>query len=55
MESRPTTVKDPVCLMEIDPKDAAGKTEYQGRTYYFCAPGCQLAFDQNPARYVSSR
>jgi len=46
-------VKDPVCGMEIDPKDAAGKAEYQGQTYYFCSPDCKKAFDKEPEKYVS--
>lgn len=44
--------KDPVCGMEVDEKTAAGKSEYQGKTYYFCAPGCKQAFDKEPERYV---
>lgn len=44
--------KDPVCGMEVDEKTAAGKSEYQGKTYYFCAPGCKQAFDKEPDRYV---
>ena len=26
--------KDVVCGMEVDPKTAAAKTEYEGKTYY---------------------
>jgi Cu+-exporting ATPase len=44
--------KDPVCGMEIDEKTAAGKSEYQGQTYYFCSSGCKRAFDKEPAKYV---
>lgn len=44
--------KDPVCGMEIDESTAAGKSEYQGKTYYFCAPGCKQAFDKEPAKYI---
>jgi YHS domain-containing protein len=44
--------KDPVCGMEVDEKTAAGKSEYQGKTYYFCAPGCKQAFDKEPEKYV---
>ena len=51
----PSTVKDPVCGMMIDPKQAAGKSTYKGRTYYFCAPGCQQAFDRDPERYLAIR
>ena len=38
--------KDPVCGMEVDEKTAAGKSEYKGQTYYFCAPGCKRAFEK---------
>ena len=46
-------VKDPVCGMEIDPKSAAGKTEFLGETYYFCSPGCKKSFEKNPQKYVA--
>ena len=56
MESAAAPVKDPVCNMEIDQKNASGGTrEYKGKTYYFCAPGCKQAFDENPERYASKR
>ncbi|HEY4688577.1 MAG TPA: YHS domain-containing protein [Anaerolineae bacterium] len=45
-------VKDLVCGMEVDPKTAAGKTEYQGQTYYFCSPGCKKAFDKDPEKHI---
>ncbi len=45
-------VKDPVCGMEINPAEAAGKSEYQGQTYYFCSPGCKKAFDKEPQKYA---
>lgn len=45
-------VKDVVCGMQIDPNEAAGKSEYQGQTYYFCAPGCKRKFDANPQQIV---
>jgi YHS domain-containing protein len=44
--------KDPVCGMDVDPKQAAGKSEYQGQTYYFCSAGCKKAFDKEPAKYA---
>jgi YHS domain-containing protein len=47
-------VKDPVCGMQIDEKKAAGKSEYRGTTYYFCAAICKTKFDQNPSAYVKS-
>jgi YHS domain-containing protein len=45
-------VKDPVCGMGVNPKEAAGKSEYQGQTYYFCSPGCKQAFDKKPEKYA---
>jgi YHS domain-containing protein len=39
---------DPVCGMEVDPAKAAGKSEYQGKTYFFCSDHCKRAFDANP-------
>ena len=47
------TVKDPVCGMEIDPRAAAGKSDYKGQTYYFCSPGCKATFDKAPEKYAS--
>lgn len=44
--------KDPVCGMQVDPEKAAGKSEYEGKTYYFCSVGCKKKFDVNPAQYV---
>ena len=43
---------DPVCGMQVDPEKAAGKSEYLGATYYFCAPGCKRKFDTHPEQYV---
>lgn len=46
--------KDPVCGMDVDPKTAALKSIYKGKTYYFCAPGCKREFDKNPEKYVGA-
>jgi len=43
---------DPVCKMTVDEKTAAGKSDYNGKTYYFCSPGCKAKFDQNPQQYT---
>jgi YHS domain-containing protein len=45
--------KDPVCGMDVDPKTTAGKSVYQGKTYYFCSPGCKRDFDKKPQKYVN--
>ena len=44
--------KDPVCGMDVDPANAAAQTEYNGKTYYFCAPGCKSAFEKEPDKYT---
>jgi YHS domain-containing protein len=44
--------KDPVCGMDVDTASATQKAEYQGQTYYFCAPGCWKAFEAEPAKYL---
>lgn len=43
---------DPVCEMDIDEEKAAGRTEYEGKTYYFCSPGCKEKFVENPEEYI---
>jgi YHS domain-containing protein len=48
-------VKDPVCGMDVDPKTAAGKSEYSGQTYYFCSNGCKKAFDKEPEKYLKAQ
>jgi YHS domain-containing protein len=45
-------VTDPVCKMTIDEKKAAGKSEYNGQTFYFCATACKTKFDANPQAYI---
>jgi YHS domain-containing protein len=45
--------KDLVCNMDVDEKTAKWKSIYKGRTYYFCAPGCKTAFDEEPEMYIS--
>ncbi len=46
--------KDPVCGMEVDEKTAAATSQYKGKTYNFCAPGCKKAFDADPERYLAA-
>jgi Cu+-exporting ATPase len=44
--------KDPVCGMEVDPQTARHTAEYQGTTFFFCAPGCKKAFEADPKKYL---
>jgi len=46
--------RDPVCGMTIKKEDAAGTSEHNGTTYYFCSPGCKKSFDENPEKYAIS-
>ena len=46
--------KDLVCGMDVDEKKAAAKSEYQGKTYYFCSPLCKNLFEREPEKYVAA-
>lgn len=43
--------KDPVCGMTVDEGKTKLKSEHDGKTFYFCSPGCKSAFDKDPHRY----
>ena len=45
---------DPVCKMKVDEKTAKYTSKHEGRSYYFCAPGCKKAFDADPKKYLKS-
>ena len=49
------TAHDPVCAMDVDEQTAAGKSEYKGKTYYFCSTRCKRQFEKNPERYVGQQ
>ncbi|QIO05386.1 heavy metal translocating P-type ATPase [Acinetobacter shaoyimingii] len=42
---------DPVCGMSVDTATDL-KTDYQGKTYYFCNPSCLSKFEQDPESYM---
>ena len=45
---------DPVCDMQVDVRKPPGGThDHDGETYYFCAPGCRVAFSREPQAYLS--
>jgi P-type Cu+ transporter len=47
------TAEDPVCGMKVDPlSPKGGKSEHEGRTFYFCSPKCKAKFDANPDAYL---
>ena len=39
--------------MTVNPEDAAGSYEYNGRTYYFCSTQCLQKFREDPERFLS--
>lgn len=43
--------QDPVCGMTVDTKDAP-KSEFKGKTYYFCSISDKQEFDKAPATYI---
>ena len=45
---------DPVCRMTVDENAPAATSEYNGATYYFCAAGCKVAFDEDPEKYLQT-
>ena len=47
-----TTVKDPVCGMDIETAAVAEPTEHTGQTYYFCGSKCKDKFDRDPEQYI---
>jgi YHS domain-containing protein len=43
--------QDPVCGMMVDTANSP-KTEYKGKTYYFCSIDEKKEFDKAPASYI---
>jgi Cu+-exporting ATPase len=50
-----TTVKDPVCGMNVEPSTAKHKLEHAGKPYYFCCAGCVEKFRARPNDYLAPR
>lgn len=46
-------IRDPVCLMSVNPRTAAAMVEHEGRTYYFCSPGCRDKFLAQPQVFLN--
>ena len=45
---------DPVCGMEVDPSTDL-RTDYEGKTYYFCNASCLERFTENPPSFLEPR
>lgn len=48
-------VTDPVCGMTVEPKTAAAKSVYAGKTYYFCSKDDKEKFDKDPEKYLKKQ
>ncbi len=46
---------DPVCGMTVDPAHAAGSSEYDGKTIYFCSKHCKAKFDADPTAFLGEK
>ena len=46
-------VRDPVCLMVVDPRKAQATAEHQGRLYYFCSEPCREKFLTQPELFLN--
>ena len=47
--------KDPVCGMIVKTDEAAGRSEYQGKSYFFCSVTCKERFDRSPQTFTVKR
>jgi len=47
-------LKDPVCGMEVDEKQAQHQAKFQGESYYFCTTRCKEFFEHDPERYLKA-
>lgn len=45
---------DPICGMEVEPGNAAGKQVYNGQSYYFCSHHCLAKFKEDPEKFLKS-
>ena len=47
--------EDVICKMQVDEKTAKWKSEYKGKTYYFCCKACKKKFDETPDNYSTDK
>jgi len=53
IEAGLSDVHDPVCGMNVA-RETPYRTEYKGREYLFCSPGCRAKFLEDPDRYTKA-
>jgi xanthine dehydrogenase accessory factor len=44
--------KDPICGMTVDMNAAKHRSEFDGKSFYFCGAGCKRTFDKQPEKYL---
>src|SRR4051812_5418132 len=49
-----SSVKDPVCGMDVNPQMAKHVSRNFG-VHYFCSEGCKSKFDAEPGRYLRGK
>jgi len=50
----PPAASDPVCGMSVDTRTAVATSVFDGRTYFFCSPHCQQAFERDPGSFAKA-
>ena len=54
LSSKSETATDPVCGMSVDVSNPpGGVSTHTPKVYYFCGPGCKVAFEKDPEGYIS--
>jgi Cu+-exporting ATPase len=48
-------VRDPVCGMTIEDKDAAATSTYRGKKFYFCSTSCKDKFEKDPGSHAGKK
>jgi len=48
----PTTARDPVCGMTVEPGDDTPRCDHRGDVFFFCSEGCRAKFAADPSVYL---
>lgn len=48
-------VHDPVCGMTVNQDLTEYRSDYKGRSYYFCNETCKTKFDKDPKSYYKGK
>lgn len=54
-QSSDQKVTCPVSGESFKVSEAKGQSVYEGKTYYFCCPGCKTKFDQDPRAFAQKQ